>query len=199
MSSDPFRRTCLIPYANPDSLPPLLREKLNILPFRRNILYTVAQSRGLGPHFLGLIGACFDGGQRSLPELDWQLIVLRVAKNLDCKYEWDVNVPVAEVHGMPREKIKSIGRTLEDGKGPWTERDRILIRLVDEQLARYTNKEETVRQALGILNEGELVEVLIVIGVYAVLARLIKGLRVDDDPPIRGLKDLIRRSITATE
>ena len=124
MSSDPYRRNCLVSYADPEELPPALREKVNILPFRRNILYTVARSRGLGPHLLGLVGGCFDGGQRSLPELDWQLVVLRVSKKLDCKYEWDVNLPVSEVHGMPREKIENIGCSIEDvlsGQGPWTE------------------------------------------------------------------------------
>ncbi|KAH8433010.1 carboxymuconolactone decarboxylase family protein [Aspergillus melleus] len=202
MSNDPFRKTCLVSYPDPADLPPSLREKLNILPFRRNIIHTITQSRGLAPHLISLVGACFDGKQRSLPVLDWQLIVLRVATVLDCKYEWDVNLPVSEAHGMPQDKIQRIGcpaSSVVSGKGPWTDRERVLLRLVDEQLAKYTNAEETIREALGCLSEGALVEVLIVIGLYATLARLIKGLRIDDDPEVPGLKELIGGAITATE
>jgi alkylhydroperoxidase family enzyme len=201
--SDPFRKTCLVPYPNVDDLPPTLRDKLNILPFRRNILMTISHSHGLAPHLLGLIGACFDGTQRGLPTLDWQLIVLRTASVLKAKYEYDVNLPVAEVHGMPQEKIDSIACPTEaihdKSQGPWTDRDRIILRLVDEQLATYKNEEKTIQESIEILGADMVVEVLIVIGVYALLARLIKGLRIDDDPEIPDLKEKIQKAITATK
>ncbi|OQE11887.1 hypothetical protein PENFLA_c070G04663 [Penicillium flavigenum] len=201
-NNDSFRKTCLVPYPNVDDLPPLLREKLNILPFRRNILMTIAHSHGLAPHLLSLVGACFDGTQRGLPTLDWQLIVLRTATILEAKYEYDVNLPVAEVYDMPREKIDYIAcpsETVHDtSQGPWTDRDRILLRLVDEQLATYTNEEETIQEGVKILGADMVVEVLIVIGVYGLLARLIKGLRIDDDPEIPDLKEKIKKAITAT-
>ena len=201
MSDDPFRKTCLVPYPEVDERPPAVRDKLKILPFRRNILLTIAHSHGLGPHFLSLIGGCFDGKQRALPELDWQLIVLRTATVLDAKYKWDVNIPVAEIHNMPQEKIDNIRCTTEEvvsSKGRWTDRDRVLLRLVDEQLATYSNEETTVHDALEILSNEELVEVIIVIGVYVLLARLMKGLRIDDDAEIPDLKEKLRGAITAT-
>ncbi|KAJ5851864.1 uncharacterized protein N7529_011249 [Penicillium soppii] len=199
---DPFRKTCLIPYPNVDDLPPILRDKLEILPFRRNILLTIAHSHGLAPHLLGLIGACFDGTQRGLPTLEWQLIVLRAATVLGAKYEWDVNIPVAEVHNMPQEKIENIGCPIsvihDTSQGPWTLRDRVLLRMVDEQLSTYTNEEKTIQDALELLGADMVVEVIIIIGIYALLARLIKGLGVDDDPEIPDLKEKIREAITAT-
>lgn len=202
-NNDPFRKTCLVPYPNVDDLPPTLRDRLNILPFRRNILMTIANSHGLAPHLLSLIGACFDGSQRGLPTLDWQLIVLRTASVLKAKYEYDVNLPVAQVYDMPQEKIDSIACPGEEihntNQGPWTERDRILLRLVDEQLATYSNQETTIQEAVEIIGTDMVVEVLIVIGVYALLARLIKGLRIDDDPDIPDLKEKIKKAITATK
>lgn len=199
---DPFRKTCLVPYPKTDDLPPLLRDKLNIIPVRRNILLTITHSHGLAPHLLSLIGACFDGTQRGLPTLDWQLIVLRTATVLKAKYEYDVNLPVAEVYNMPQEKIDNIDCPSDSvhrsGQGPWTDRDRVLLRLVDEQLATYTNEEKTIQDGVKILGADMVVEVLIVIGVYGLLARLIKGLRVDDDPEVPGLKEKIKSAITAT-
>lgn len=200
--NDPFRKTCLVPYPKVDDLPPSLRDKLNILPFRRNILLTIANSHGLAPHLLVLIGACFDGTQRRLPTLEWQLIVLRTATNLKAKYEYDVNLPVAEIHNMPQEKIDNITSptsVIQDTtQGPWTARDRVLLRLVDEQLAYYTNEEKTVQDAVELLGSEMVVEVIIVIGIYALLARVIKGLRVDDDAEIPGLKEKLKGAITAT-
>lgn len=201
-NNDPVRKNCLVPYPRVDDLPPILRDKLNILPFRRNILLTIAHSHGLAPHLLSLIGACFDGTQRGLPTLDWQLIVLRTATILKAKYEYDVNIPVAEVYNMSKEKIDNIAcpsSVVHDiSQGPWTARDRILLRMVDEQLATYTNEEKTIQDAVEILGTDMVVEVLIIIGVYGLLARLIKGLRVDDDPEIPGLKEKIKSAITAT-
>jgi alkylhydroperoxidase family enzyme len=202
-AQDPYRKRCLVPYPTLEELPPVVRDKLQILPFRRNILFTIARSHGLAPHLLGLIGACFDGSQRKLPTLDWQLIVLRTATVLGAKYEWDVNLPVAEVYEMPQEKIDDMACPAEDildhGKGPWTDRDRVLLRLVDEQLATYSNEEKTVGDAVQELGPDLVVEALIVIGLYALLARVLNGLRVDDDPEVPDLKEKIKRAITATK
>lgn len=196
---DPFRKNCLVPYVDPETAPPAVQEKLKVLPFRRNILLTMAHSHGLFPHFSSLLGGCFDGKTRKIPLFDWQLIVLRTATVLKAKYEYDVNLPVAEAYGFPQEKSDSIGCSIQEvceGKGPWTERDRVILRLVDEQLATYDNEPKTVKEALKLLSVEDLVEVLIVIGVYALLARVIKGLKVDDDEEIPGLKEKIRTAIT---
>ncbi|KAF5862429.1 hypothetical protein ETB97_011703 [Aspergillus alliaceus] len=196
---DPYRKACLVPYVDPDTAPPDIKEKLKVLPFRRNVLLTLAHSHGLFPHFSGLLGACFDGKQRSIPVLEWQLIVLRVATLLKAKYEFEVNQPVAEVFGFPQEKMDTIGCSINDvleGKGPWTDRDRVILRLIEEQLEAYDNKQETVKDALKLLSVGDVVEVLMIIGVYASLARVIKGLKVDDDKPTPDLKEKIKAAIT---
>ncbi|KAF7596922.1 hypothetical protein BBP40_011967 [Aspergillus hancockii] len=196
---DPFRKTCLVPYVDSESAPPAIQEKLKVLPFRRNILLTLAHSHGLFPHFSDLLGACFDGKQRKIPVFDWQLIVLRIATILMAKYEYEVNLPVAEVFGFPQAKIDAIGssiRDIEEGKGPWTDRDRVILRLIDEQLATYDNRPETVKDALNLLSVEDLVEVLMMIGIYASLARVIKALKVDDDKPVPDLKEKIKTAIT---
>lgn len=130
-----------------------------------------------------------------------QLIVLRTATTLGAKYEYDVNLPVAELYGMGDEKIAAMGcsaQSVRDGAGPWSARDRLILRVVDEQLAGYTNEPQTVRDALEVLGTEHLVEVLVVLGTYAMIARVINGLRIDDDQPIRpeGLEEMLKRSVT---
>ena len=195
---DPYRKTCLVPYVDPETAPTAVQDKLKVLPFRRNIFYLLGNSHGLFPHLAGVIGGCFDGNIRKIPLLDWQLIVLRTATTLGAKYEYDVNLPVAEVYEMPQEKIDSMGckpESVRNGEGPWTERDRLILRIVDEQLATYTNEPQTIKDALTVLSNEELVEVLVILGTYALIARVINGLKIDDDPPIPGLKDMLRKAV----
>ncbi|MCJ1466157.1 hypothetical protein MMC07_004776 [Pseudocyphellaria aurata] len=197
---DPFRKTCLIPYVDAATAPPAVREKLQVLPFRRNIFLLLGHSSGLFPPLMGVIGGCFDSNVRTLPLLDWQLIVLRTATTLGAQYEYDVNRPVANVYGMEKAKIDAIdtkqsAEDIKSGKGPWTDRDRIILRIVDEQLVTYTNEPETIQAAKEILTVEELVEVLIILGTYALIARVIRGLKIDDDAEIPGLEDMLRKSV----
>lgn len=69
--ADPFRHTCLIPYVEAATAPPHIAEKINVLPFRRNIFLLLAHSPGLFPHMMGLIGGYFNKDVRKIPLLDW--------------------------------------------------------------------------------------------------------------------------------
>ncbi|KAH8651947.1 AhpD-like protein [Tricladium varicosporioides] len=200
---DPFRHTCLIPYVDIATAPPAVAEKFKVLQFRRNIFHLLGHSHGLFPHVMGIIGGCFSGQIRKIPLLDWQLIVLRTATTLGAKYEYDVNLPVAEVYEMKQEKIDAMGCSAEsvrNGEGPWSQRDLLILRIVDEQLATYTNEPQTIKEALEVLSVEDLVEVLIILGTYAMIARVINGLKIDDDQPIRpeGLAEMLKKSVTPT-
>jgi len=200
---DPFRHTCLVPYVDVSSAPPAIADKINVLPFRRNIFRLLGHSHGLFPHVMGIIGGCFNGQVRKIPLLDWQLIVLRTATVLDAKYEYDVNVPVAEIYDLGQDKIQAMGCTAQsviNGEGPWNERQRLILRVVDEQLATYSNDPQTIQDALKVLSVEDLVEVLIILGTYALIARVIRALKIDDDQPIRpeGLAEMLKKSVTPT-
>jgi hypothetical protein len=104
---------------------------------------------------------------------------------------------------MDPAKIAAMGCNPESvirGEGPWSDRDRVILRIVDEQLATYTNEPQTIKDALEILRHDELVEVLVILGTYALIARVIRGLKIDDDQPIRpeGLADMLKKSVTPT-
>ncbi|KAL4916111.1 AhpD-like protein [Aspergillus aurantiobrunneus] len=201
---DPYRHTCLVPYVDVNTAPPEIASRIKVHDFRRNIFLVLAHSRGLFPNVMGLIGGCFNGKTRTIPLLDWQLIVLRVATKVGAKYMYDVNLPVSELYELDPAKINAMDCTPESvvaGDGPWTARDRAILRIVDEQIATMTNETQTIEEALVFLSDAELVEVLIIIGAYCMLARIIRGLKVDDDQPIRppNLMDALRASVTPDE
>lgn len=158
--------------AVPDKLPRSLSE--------RDIYHLLGHAPGLFPHLIGVRGGCFDGKRRAMRQQDWQLMVQRTNKTLGAKFAYDVAIPVERVEAMPRAKLAAIGCSAADvraGKGPWTDRDRAILRVVDEQLETYTNKQETLKDALAVLGSEDLVEVLMVMGTYALIAKVIRGLK----------------------
>jgi hypothetical protein len=191
---------CLIPYVDPASATGEVKQTLDSMPFVRNIFLLLGHSPGLFPPLMKVYQAAFNGQKRSLPVLDWQLVVLRTAARLDAPYPWDVNEPVARINGMNKAKLDSMGAPPEavqsDSTGVWTARDKVIVKLVDEQLKTYSNEPATVAKARELLSEAELVEIYIILGVYALIARITRGLKIDLDGDIPGLEDSLRKMIT---
>ena len=216
---------CLVPYLDPNIPDSAVATSLKALPYRRNIFFLLGHSPGLFPPLMSVYSALFNGKTRTLPLYDWQLVVLRVSSVLDAQYEWEVNEPVARVHGMPLEKISAIRQTAPrfQGKQPdvpneakgsrpevrsdepaamdghgnsFTPRDRIILQIVDEQLFSYTNEAATIEQAKTLMSVEELVEVYIVLGVYTLIARITVGLRIDLDGEIPGLEESLKTVVS---
>ncbi|OTA99735.1 hypothetical protein M426DRAFT_27204 [Hypoxylon sp. CI-4A] len=187
-------QNCLVPYIELDKAPPEVAAAITHLPYRRNIFHLLGHSHGSFPRLMGVYASFFDGNRRILPLLDWQLVVLRISAVLDAEYEWDVNSPVARINGMPEAKLTALKTTANSGQASvatepaFSERDRAILRLVDEQLATYNNTKETVEEAKKLLSVEELVEVYVVLGVYVLIARITKGLRIDLDGEIPDLE-----------
>ncbi|KAG5295197.1 trans-2-enoyl-CoA reductase [Histoplasma ohiense] len=194
---------CRIPYVDLETAPEGVVATLKKMPMKRNIFYLLSHSPGLFPPIMGVYSAFFQKATRTLPLLDWQLIVLRIASTLECEYEWNVNAPVAKVHGMSEEvigAIKACRKINLDGDNtndtsPFSKRQLVILKFVDEQLKTYTNEEDTMAQLLGVLTYTELVEAVYVIGFYVMIARLIKAVGIDLDPEILGLEDMIKAGV----
>ncbi|KAI9841180.1 MAG: hypothetical protein M1837_000968 [Sclerophora amabilis] len=194
--------TCLVPYLDLNSSSGTAAA-LRGMPFRRNIFLLLGHSQGVFPPLMGVYMALFKGETRTLPLLDWQLVVLRIAALLDAEYEWDVNAPVAEVHGMGEERleaVKAASDLIQDDQSAegkvFDDRERVIIKIVDEQIATYNNVPATIEKARKLLSVEELVEIYIVLGVYTLIARITKGLHIDLDGEIPNLREHIRTGVT---
>ena len=192
--------TCLVPYIDPATTTGGVKQTLDSMPFVRNIFLLLGHSSGLFPPLMSVYQAAFNGQKRKLPVLDWQLVVLRIAARLDAPYPWDVNEPVARINGMSKLKLDSMGAPPDavqaDETGTWSARDKAILNVVDEQLKSYTNEPGTITHVRQFLSVEELVEVYIIIGAYALIARITRGLRIDLDGEIPGLEDSLRKMIT---
>ncbi|KAF4547721.1 Hypothetical protein D9617_37g012470 [Elsinoe fawcettii] len=200
MAAKQEQQSCLVPYVDLTTIPEETAAAITHLPYRRNIFYLLGHSHGSFPRLMGVYANFFDGRRRILPLLDWQLIVLRISAVLHAQYEWEVNAPVAQINGMPDAKLQAI-RAVPAGAGvdeepSLSERDKVILHLVDEQLASYNNAERTVQTAKALMSVEELVETYVVLGVYVLIARITKALKIDMDGDIPGLEEHLKQVVT---
>ena len=185
---------------NPDALHEENAEILRRFPFERHMFALLARSRGLFPPLWDWLHRLLDGNTRTIQVLDYQLVVLRMAGTVGADYLFSINAPVSKAFEMGAEKIEALGKGLKSEElfamGIWSERQQCIITLVDESIATFTNKEETIAWAKSQMTDDEVVELFIVLGMYSMLARLTRGLRVQPDPPVPHLEQTARRDIT---
>lgn len=186
----------ILPYVDSSTAKPEVAKALNTLPFERNIFKLVANADSLFVPFMGLLSSCWSPG-RALRGTEWQLTVLRTAWLMDAPYEWDVNEPVARVFGLDDILFKDIRGTDHTPQGElthprFTARHKIVYTMVNELVAHNKVSTETMMKAKRILGDKATTEVIIIHGLYALIAKTMQSAQIDFDPEIPGLIDMLR-------
>ena len=111
-----------------------------------------------------------------LPRRDTELVILRVAWRCESPYEWGQHVPLALGAGLGPESIEAIaGRDAMHG---FTDRQRALLAVCDDLLARRAMSDATWAQAQAALSDREVIELCLLVGHYQGLATAIGGLAI---------------------
>jgi len=191
----------ILPYVDSSTATPEVAKALKTLPFERNIFKLIANADSLFVPFMGLLSSCWAPG-RALRGTEWQLTVLRTAWLMDAPYEWDVNEPAARVFGLDDDMFKDIRGKDRKPQGElthprFTARHKIVYTMVNELVAHDKVLPETMTKAKQIMGDKATTEVIIIHGVYALVAKTIRSAQVDFDPEIPGLLDALRE-LTAT-
>jgi len=144
-----------------------------------NIFTTLARHRGLFRRWLWFAGALMPGGK--LPRRDSELVILRVADNTDCAYEWGHHERLGKRAGVSSEEVERV-RSGPEAPG-WTPRQQLLLRAADEMHAAGRIGDE-LWEALAVeLDERLLIELCMLIGHYEMLAMTLNTLRVQPEAP----------------
>ena len=143
-----------------------------------HLFTTLARHRRIFRRWLRFAGALMPGGL--LPRADSELIILRVAHNTRCDYEWRHHERLARAAGLPGEQIAMV----RDGPGAegWTERQALLLRAADELHAERTISAPLWTSLRPLLGDEELIEVCLLVGHYEMLAMTLNALAVEPDP-----------------
>jgi alkylhydroperoxidase family enzyme len=142
-----------------------------------NIFTTLARHRRLFRRWLWFAGALMPRG--TLPRGDTELLILRVAHNCGCDYEWRHHERIAQTVGLSAQDVQRVRGGPE--AGGWSARQASLLRAADELHAQRTISDELWDQLRPLLGDAELIELCMLVGHYELLAMTLNALRVEPD------------------
>ncbi|MEE1927088.1 carboxymuconolactone decarboxylase family protein [Streptomyces sp. TRM 70351] len=127
---------------------------------------------GFGAHLLLAAG---------LPAPDRELVILRVARNCRCRYEWVQHERLAAGTGL---SPADVARVAEGPGAPgWSPRQALLLTAADELHAHARLSDATWAALAGELSERDLVELPMLAGHYHMLAFVINTLGIEPEQP----------------
>ena len=114
-----------------------------------------------------------------LPRDETELLILRVAHNTGCEYEWSHHERLGRRAGLGREEI---ARVREGPAAPgWSERRALLLRAADELHSDGAIGEELWGRLGAELDEVRLIELCMLVGHYEMLAMTLNSIEVEPD------------------
>jgi alkylhydroperoxidase family enzyme len=117
-----------------------------------------------------------------LPRRDTELVILRVAWRCRSAYEWQQHVPLALRVGLTPGEIAGVSE--DSSSGAFTVRQRTLLAVCDEMLARRALSGATWDAVQATLRDREAIELCLLVGHYQGLASAIGalGIQVEQGP-----------------
>jgi 4-carboxymuconolactone decarboxylase len=166
-----------VPYPDPETLSDRAREALEALP-PLNIFRMLAHAEtALRPYLR------FGGALLSDLELDpvaRELAILQTARLFEADYEWIQHVAIGRAVGVTDAQIAALERgALDDGA--FDAAQRALLRFMTAAMQTPRPSDEDFAAVREHYAPREIVEVLLVAGAYAMLARIMTSLELDLD------------------
>lgn len=179
-------------YVEPSTASPKIAQALKTLPVKRNIAKLLANAECFFDSFMKLLSCCW-GADRTIRSSEWQLIVLRTAASLDAPYEWDVNEPLARLLSFDTdEKVDFVRAGNLSNQSFFTNRHRFINEMMYQLVQNDTVDKHTVLEEKKIFGDAGVVEIIIIHGIYALLAKLMRNAIIDFDPRIPDLKATLK-------
>lgn len=142
-----------------------------------NLFTTMGRNRRMFRLWLLFAGTLMPRG--GLPRGDTELVILRVAHLTGAAYEAVHHRRMARAAGLTAEQIDAIGD--DAAAAPFSARQTLLLRAVDELDAGDAIGEETFAELRDELSDRDFVELCMLAGHYRMLAGLINSLRIVPD------------------
>jgi alkylhydroperoxidase family enzyme len=173
---------------DPATAPDEVREVLENLP-PLNIFRTLAHAETVLRPFLRFGGAVL--GRMSLDPVVRELAILAVAKEAEAEYEWIQHVEIAKAVGATDAQIEALE---QGGEEALDDAQRAAVALAAAVVHSPRVSDELWERVRAQFSDREIVELLLAIGDYLMLARLMTVLEIDLDAPVgdavlRGRRD----------
>ena len=164
-----------IPYADPGAVSPRTAQALRAVP-PLNVFRLLAVADDAFPAFLRLTGGLWNDAELSPRRRE--LVILEVARLTGAAYEWHQHVAVARLCEVSDAEIAAIEAGDHEAFG---EADRALLAMTGVVVRRERSCDEHFDAVRRALSDRELVELHLVVAIYAGLAGLMINLDLDLD------------------
>jgi AhpD family alkylhydroperoxidase len=154
-----------------------------------HVFTTLARHPRLFRPWLRFAGALMPGGL--LPRADSELLILRVAHNTECEYEWRHHERLGRAAGLSEEHVAAA--RLGPDAPQFSDRQRLLLSAADELHVQRTISDSLWGQLRPLLADAELIELCMLVGHYEMLAMTLNALNVAPDELPTGRPPLAAR------
>ena len=169
-----------LPYIDPTTASEPVREVFAQLPVHLNVFKLMAQAETCFRPLLRL-GTAILARQKLSPKLR-ELAILRVAALSGARYEWVQHVPIAKHVGATDDQVAAIERGVIDAPC-FDATERAALRLASELVEGVCPKDATYGEVAQRFSPQEIVELILAVGYYRMLATLMETAAIDLDPP----------------
>jgi AhpD family alkylhydroperoxidase len=142
-----------------------------------NVFTTLARHRRLFRPWLRFASTLMPRG--SLPRADTELLILRVADQCGCEYEWGHHERIGRAAGLSRDEISRVREGWQ--AAGWTPRQAALLRAADELHEQRSISDEVWALLRPELSDAQLIELCMLVGHYEMLAMTLNSLRVQPE------------------
>jgi len=170
-----------LPYLDPADAEPEVRAALESTP-PLGIFRMAANAQGVFVPWLRFGVACLDG--REFDQALRELAILRVAQlTPGAEYEWVQHVAIALAVGVTQEQIDAIERDEADAEC-LGDAGRLIVRFTTEVVRDAAPSEETFAAMAARHSPREIMHLVMVIGQYMLVARVMATSQIDLDPAL---------------
>jgi alkylhydroperoxidase family enzyme len=169
-----------MPYVDPESAPDEVQETLARLPVKLNIFRMMAHADTCFRPMIQLGTAIL--GRQSLPAALRELIILLVGQRSPAPYETTQHVPIARAVGVKPAQIEALQRGELDAEC-FDPGMRAALAATAELLERPRLSDATFAALAKHFPPREIVEIIVTVGYYMMIARLLESTAVDIDEP----------------
>jgi alkylhydroperoxidase family enzyme len=169
-----------IPYPEPSDLGEPAREALEALP-PLNVFRMLSHAQSAFRPYLRFGGALL--ANLELGAIERELAILRTARLIDAEYEWVQHVSIGRAVGITDEQLVALDAGDLDHEA-FSPRERAVLRFTTE-VVRVPRPGDDVFDALQEhLPDRQIVELILVVGAYTMLGRMMTALDLDLDEAV---------------
>ena len=167
-----------IPYVDAATAPERTREVLERLPVPLNIFKMMAHAETNFRPLL-MLGTSILTEQQLSARLR-ELAILRVARLSKAEYEWVQHVPIGKMTGLSDAQIAALERD-DPADASFDPIDRLVLRATDEIVRDCGPSDATFAELAQHFSHREIVELVLAVGFYMTIARLMISVGIDVD------------------